>query len=147
MKLNSKGSAKVSARITPQVLGALVIAATLLAFAAGEVGAEPGKNKIIVEGASCSDGVTRTLVVNAMGKAVKLPDSRSNFIVKSSTFVYSDPETGDYLATEEFGGGRQGGLQERLVTCKGETTTEIFGLGLVTIDYTVTGFFTPRSVT
>ena len=125
------------------LFGAAVIAATLFAYSAGVAGAEPGKNKITVEGASCSDGTTRTLIVNAMGKAVKLPDSNSNFIVKSSTFVYSDPGTGEYLATEEYGGGKQNGLQERLISCEGQTTTEIVNFGLVTIDYEVEGFFTP----
>ena len=126
------------------LFGAATVAAILLASVAGVAIAEPGKNKITVEGASCSDGTTRTLVVNAMGKAVKLPDSNSNFVVKRSTFVYSDPATGEYLATEEYGGGNKKGLQDSLVICEGQTTTEIVGFGLVSIDYKAEGFFTPR---
>ena len=129
---------------TAHLFGTVIITAILLACAAGVAIAEPGKNKITVEGASCSDGTTRTLVVNAMGKAVKLPDSNSNYVVKRSTFVYSDPGTGAYLTTEEYGGGNKKGLRDKLITCEGQTTTEIVGLGFVTIDYEVEGFFTPR---
>ena len=125
------------------LFGAIMITAILLACVAGVAIAEPGKNKITVEGASCSDGTTRTLIVNAMGKAVKLPDSNSNFVVKRSTFVYSDPDTGEYLATEEYGEGNKKGLRDRLITCEGQTTTEIVDFGLVTINYEVEGFFTP----
>lgn len=129
---------------TARLFGVVMIAAILSACAAGVAVAEPGKNKITVEGASCNDGTTRTLVVNAMGKAVKLPGSNSNFVVKRSTFVYSDPGTGEFLAREEYGGGNKKGLQDSLVTCEGQTTTEIVDFGLVTIDYRAEGFFTPR---
>jgi hypothetical protein len=120
------------------------VAAVLSAYGAGLAGAEPGKNKITVEDATCSDGVTRTLEVNAMGKSVKVEGSGSSLIVKDYTLDYSDPETGDFVATVEYGGGKKKGLQDRLVTCEGQTTTEIFGFGLVTIDYEFQGFFTPE---
>ena len=120
------------------------VAAVLSAYGARLAGAEPGKNKITVEDASCSDGVTRTLEVNAMGKSVKVEGSASSLIVKDYTLDYSDPETGEFVTTVEYGGGEKKGLQDRLVTCEGQTTTEIFGFGLVTIDYEFQGFFTPE---
>lgn len=125
------------------LLGVSAVAAVLSAYGAGLAGAEPGKNRITVENASCSDGLTRTLEVNAMGKSVKVEGSGSSLIVKGYTLDYSDPETGDFVATVEYGGGEKKGLQDRLVTCEGQTTTEIFGFGLVTIDYEFQGFFTP----
>lgn len=122
---------------------AVIIAAALAAYGAGAAGAEPGKNRITVENATCSDGVTRTLEVNAMGKAVRVEGSGSKLIVKSYTLEYTDPETGGPITTVEYGGGKKKGLQDRLVSCEGQTTTEIFGFGLVTIDYDLQGFFTP----
>lgn len=133
-----------SVRRVNSLLGAAAVAAVLSAYGAGLAGAEPGKNRITVEDASCSDGVTRTLEVNAMGKAVDVEGSDSSLIVKGYTLDYSDPETGEFVTTVEYGGGEKKGLQDRLVTCEGQTTTEIFGFGFVTIDYDFQGFFTPE---
>lgn len=125
------------------LLVAAFIAGALAAYEAGVAGAEPGKNRITVENATCSDGTTRTLVVNAMGKSVKVEGSGSRLIVKGYNLDYSDPETGDLVTTMEYGGGKKKSLQDKLVACEGQTTTEIFGFGLVTIDYEFQGFFTP----
>lgn len=125
------------------LLYVVAIAGVLAAYGAGVAGAEPGKNRITVENASCSDGVSRTLTVNAMGKAVEVAGSGSRLIVKRYTFDYLDPGTGELVTTVEYGGGKKKGLQDRLVSCEGRTTTEISGFGLVTIVYDFQGFFTP----
>lgn len=128
-----------------RLFAAATVAALLAAYggATGVAVAEPGKNRITVPDAECDDGQTRTLVVNAMGKSVDIAGDDASLIVKEYTLTYSDPTTGDPLGVEEYGGGQKKGLDGRLITCEGQTTTEIFGLGLVTIDYDLRGFLTP----
>ena len=116
----------------------------LLACAASTAGAEPEKNQITVPGAQCDNGEEITFVINAMGKGAKLPEGDGNLVIKDYTLVYSNPKTGEVVGTVEYGGGKKTGQADDLVTCLGETTTEIVGFGLVTIDFELEGFFTPR---
>ncbi|MBA3389712.1 MAG: hypothetical protein M3397_12825 [Actinomycetota bacterium] len=116
----------------------------LLACAASTAGAEPEKNQITVPGAQCDNGEEITFVIEGMGKGAKLPEGDGNLVIKDYTLIYTDPDTKEVLETIEYGGGQKTGQADDLVTCLGETTTEIVGFGLVTIDFRLQGFFTPR---
>lgn len=121
-----------------------MLAAALLACTAVTAWAEPEKNQITVPDALCENGEKITFVIEGMGKGAKLPEGDGNLMIKYYTLTYSDPETGEVVETVEYGGGEKTGQQDDLVTCRGETTTEIVGFELVTIDFELEGFFTPR---
>ncbi|HET7270046.1 MAG TPA: hypothetical protein VFI90_03060 [Rubrobacter sp.] len=105
--------------------------------------AEPGKNQIKAD-ASCSNGETYTFVLNGMGKAWQLEDTNSNLLVKNYTLTYYDPRTGALIGSDTYGGGEKNGQEGDLITCEGETITELQGLGLVRVVAVFEAFVTPR---
>ena len=125
-----------------------ILSLAFLACAAVTAGADPEKNQITVPNTQCYNGEEIeeiTFVIDGMGKGAKLPEGDGNLVIKNYTLVYTDPDTGEVVETVEYGGGKKTGQADDLVTCHGETTTEIIGFGLVTIDFDLQGFFTPRN--
>ncbi len=125
------------------LLTATVLVAGIYLAGTGTAAAEPGKNRIEAT-ASCSNRETYTFVINGMGKAWQIQGSNSNLIVKSYTLIYSDPDTGDLIGSDTFGGGEKNGRKRDLITCEGEVTTVLEGIGEVTVDATFEAFVTPR---
>jgi hypothetical protein len=109
----------------------------------GAAWAEPGKNQIEAT-AYCSNGETYTFVLNGMGKAWKLEETNSNLIVKSYTLTYYDPVIGELIGSDTYGGGEKIGQEGDLITCQGEVTTVLEGLGLVKVVAEFEAFVTPR---
>src|SRR5215208_8086007 len=128
---------------TVRVLIVSLIATTLAVSTMSSAIAEPGKNQIEAT-ASCSNGETYTFVLNGMGKAWKLEGTNSNLQVKSYTLTYYDPVTGDLIGSDTYGGGDKNGQEGDLITCEGEVTTMLEGLGLVTVVAEFEAFVTPR---
>jgi hypothetical protein len=135
-----------------RVLTAVLIATTLAASIIGPAVAEPGKNRIEAETSSCSDGQTYAFVLNGMGKAWHIKGSNANLVVKRYTLTYFDPNTGEPISdpisgepiSETYGGGNKNGLKGSLISCVGETTTELQGLGRVRVVAEFDAFVTPQ---
>ncbi len=117
-----------------------LLATILLASAPGAAIAEPGKNQIEAETSSCSNGENYAFVINAMGKAWQLEGTNSNLIVKRYTLSYYDPVTGEFIGSDTYGKSRDG-----LISCTGEVTTELVGIGQVRVVAEFEAFLTPRS--
>lgn len=128
---------KVTVLLLTIVMGLVVLADTQA------VRAEPGKNQIEAQ-ANCSDGETYTFVLNGMGKAWKLEGTNSNLLVKSYTLTYYDPDTGELIGSDAYGGGEKNGQEGDLITCQGEVTTVLEGLGLVRVVAEFEAFISPR---
>jgi hypothetical protein len=120
-----------------------LIATTLAVSTMSSAVAEPGKNQIEAT-AECSNGETYTFVLNGMGKAWQLEETNSNLLVKSYTLTYYDPRTGALIRSDTYGGGEKNGQEGDLITCEGETITELQGLGLVKVVAEFKAFVTPR---
>jgi hypothetical protein len=131
---------------TVRVLTTVLIATTLAASTIGSAVAEPGKNQIEAD-ASCSNGETYTFVLNGMGKAWKLEETNSNLIVKRYTLTYYEPGTliPKYPFEDTYGGDENANGQEGdLITCSGEVTTVLEGIGEVRVVAEFEAFVTPR---
>jgi hypothetical protein len=107
------------------------------------VWAEPGKNQIEAR-AKCSDGETYTFVLNGMGKAWKLEETNRNLLVKSYTLTYYDPVTRELIGSDTYGGGEKNGQESDLISCQGEVTAVLEGLGLVRVVAEFEAFISPR---
>jgi len=125
------------------VLMTIVMGLVVIVSGTEAAHAEPGKNQIEAQ-ATCSNVKTYMFVLNGMGKAWKLEGTNSNLIVKSYTVTYYDPDTGELIGSDTYGGGKKKGLQDDLVTCEGERITELQGLGLVRVVAELEDFITPR---
>ncbi len=131
-----------------RVLLTMLFAMVLLASGIGTATAEPQKtqkNQIEVT-VSCGNAPESeyTLVFNAMSKTGQVSGSMSNVVVKSGMVTFS-PTDGTQPITDEIGGqGNKEGLQGDLITCHGQTTTDLLGLGTVTAVFDFQGFITPR---
>lgn len=129
------------------VFTTVLIATTLAASTIGSAVAEPGKNQIEAT-ASCSNGENYTFVLNGMGKAWQLEETNSNLIVKSYTLTYYEPGTSipKYPFEETYGRDENANGQEGdLITCNGEDTTVLEGIGSVRVVAEFEAFVTPRS--
>ena len=134
---------------------AVLLAATMVItalLAVGIASADPlkSKNALILTFDCGGEEVTVATLVNNNAVAFNVVDSTSNFVATrfEGTTTFTDPVTGE-VVEEEFdvpvGKGKKRGLQRSLTTC--ETTLPPFEdpeLGTVTVDLTLTGFFTPR---
>lgn len=128
------------------VLTTVLIATTLAASTIGSAVAEPGKNQIEAT-ASCSNGENYTFVLNGMGKAWQLEETNSNLIVKSYTLTYYEPGTSvpKYPFEDTFGRDENANGQEgNLISCEGEVTTVLEGIGPVRVVAEFEAFVTPR---
>jgi len=128
---------------TVRVLIVSLIATTLAVSTMSSAIAEPGKNQIEAT-ASCSNGETYTFVLNGMGKAWKLEGTNSNLQVKSYKLTYYDPDTGDLIGSDTYGGGEKNGQDGDLISCDGEVTTVLEGIGEVRVVAEFEAFVTPR---
>jgi hypothetical protein len=129
-----------------------LIATTLAVSTMTSAVAEPGKNQIEAT-ASCSNGETYTFVLNGMGKAWKLEGTNSNLQVKSYTLTYydpvtgeplKDPVTGELIDPDTYRGGEKNGQEDDLISCDGEVTTVLEGIGGVRVVAEFEAFLTPR---
>ena len=128
---------------TFRAITVVLVATTLAASIVGSAVAEPGKNQIEAQ-ATCSNGETYTFVLNGMGKAWQLEGTNSNLLVKRYTLTYYDPVTGELIGSDTYGGGEKNGQAGDLITCEGEVTTVLEGLGLVKVVAEFEAFVTPR---
>lgn len=131
-------------RVVGSLTATAVVLAGLWAFGAGDAAAEPGKNRIEAETSSCSDGRDYAFVINGMGKAWQIQDADGNLVVKRYTLTYLDPVSGEPIGAATYGGGNKKGQKGALVTCVGETTTDLRGFGPVRVVAEFDAFVTPR---
>jgi hypothetical protein len=139
--IHVKGGSRMP-KVTAVVLAAIVMGLVVLS-ATQAARAEPAKNQIEAQ-ATCSDGESYAFVLNAMGKAWKIEGSNSNLLVKSYTLTYYDPMSGELKGSDAYGGGEKIGQEGDLMTCQGEVTTVLEGLGLVRVVARFEAFLSPR---
>ena len=125
--------------------------AIMAVLAAGIASADPvnSKNAQIFTIDCGGELVTVSTISNNNSIVVHVVGTTRNFVVTqiAGTGTFTDPETGE-VVQEEFvdpiGQGKKKGLQGSLTTCTTTLTFEDPEVGTVTVDLTVTGFFTPR---
>ena len=93
--------------------------------------------------------VTVVFVLQNAAVVNNVVGTTENFVGTSftGTVTYTDPATGQLVTEPIFfhpGSGQKEGLQDSLTTCEGTFSFEDPDLGEVTVDLTITGFFTPR---
>ena len=137
-----------------QALLTTISALTLLVvFALGTATAapptEPQMNQIVIEDAKCKiDGkkssTSYTFVINGMAKVGLLIDSTDkNIVITSYTVTYYDAE-GTLLGTDEFDSGTKINSRDDILSCSGQVTTDLEGIGDdVTAVYDFQGFLAP----
>ena len=132
---------------------ALVLAVVMVmaVFGSGIAAADPinSKNAQITTLNCGGEQVTVVTLVNNRAIVANVVGTTGNFVVTqiAGTGTFTDPETGE-VVQEEFvdpiGQGKKKGLQGSLTTCETTLTFEDPEVGTVTVDLTLTGFFTPR---
>ena len=136
----------MSRRKWQALLTAVLTLILLIVGALGTATAEPKKNQIVIEDATCKtdDGQssTYTFVINAMAKTGLLTDSTGNIVVTSYTITYYD-EQGNLLDTDTYDTGTKLNSQDDILSCTGQVDTTLQGLGDVTAVYEFKGFLTP----
>ena len=133
---------------------AVLLAATMAivaVLAVGMASADPlnSKNVDIFTIDCGGELVTVSTISNNNSVVVHVVGTTGNFVATriAGTATFTDPETGEIIEEEfEFpiGKGKKKGLQGSLTTCTTTRTFEDPEVGTVTVDLTVTGFFTPR---
>ena len=135
----------------------LLLVATIVITAllgVGSASADPinGKNAQTITFDCGGEKVTLVTKVNPSVVSHVVVDSTANFVATKlvETFTYTDPETGELVHEEvlvPIGEGHKQGLQPSLITCDQEEhfIFEDPERGTVTLEFTLTGFFTPRS--
>ena len=134
----------------------MLLAATMAivaVLAVGMASADPAKSKNAQDFTFDCGGEEVKLVAigNSQGAAFSVVNTTGNFVLTrvEGTETITDPKTGEVLDEHEFdfptGQGERKGLQGSLTTCDDFGSFEVPGLGTVTVDITVTGFFTPRT--
>ena len=120
----------------------------LVVFALGTATAEPQKNQIKIEDATCTTegqgSTSYTFVINGMAKAGLLIDSTDKTIVITSyTLTYYDNQ-GNLLGTDDFDSGTKINSRDDILSCSGQVTTDLEGIGDdVTVVYDFQGFLAP----
>ena len=128
----------------------LVSCALLLAGYVGMAGADPLNNNRLQIPASCKEaGEQFTFVINGEGVAGHIIGSTSNIqpVEDMVTYTYKDPTTGKRVketVIDSLGKGEKTGLQSDLKRCSGTVSYEDSELGLVTADFDILAYFTPR---
>ena len=128
----------------------LVSCALLLVGYVGTAGADPLNNNRLQIPASCKeDGEQFTFVINGEGVAGHIIGSTSNIqpVKDTVTYTYKDPTTGKRVretVIDSLGNGNKTGLQSVLKQCSGTVSYEDPELGLVTADFDILAYFTPR---
>ena len=132
---------------------AVLLAATMAivtVLAVGMASADPvNSKKAPISTFDCGgEQVTVTFLLNPSA-IFNVVDTTGSFVLtradSTATFIDENGEVVD-LPTETFlvGQGKRTGLQDSLTTCTTTITFEDPELGPVTVDFTFTGFFTPR---
>jgi len=132
---------------------AVLLAATMAivaVLAVGMASADPvNSKKAPISTFDCGgEQVTVTFLLNPSA-IFNVVDTTGSFVLTraESTATFTDPETGE-VVKEDFdflkGQGKREGLQDSLTTCTTTITFEDPVVGPVTVDFTFTGFFTPR---
>ncbi len=133
---------------------AVLLAATMAivaVLAVGMASADPvnSKKAPIVTFDCGGEQVTVVSVVTSSAVAVNVVGTTGNFVATqiAGTVTITDP-TGEVFEEPPFdqtvGQGEKKGLQGSLTTCDTTITFEDPEVGTVTVDFTFTGFFTPR---
>jgi len=128
----------------------LVSCALLLAGYVGTAGADPLNNNRLQIPATCKDDSEQfTFVINGEGIAGHIIGSTSNIqpVEDTVTYTYKDPTTGKRVketVIDSLGKGKKTGLQSDLKRCSGTVSYEDPELGLVTAEFDILAFFTPR---
>jgi hypothetical protein len=131
----------------------LAAMASALVVASGVASADPinSKNAQIITLDCDGEQVTAVSVITNNAAAVNVLGTTGNFVATqfAGTVTITDPVTGEVVGEDEFvspiGQGQKEGLQGSLTTCETTLTFEDPEVGtVVTLDLTVTGFFTPR---
>lgn len=133
---------------------AVLLAATMAivaVLAVGMASADPvnSKNAQTFTFTCGGEEVTLVAIGNSQGAAFSVVNTTGNFVLTrvEGTETLTDPDTGEVLDVYEFdlprGQGEKKGLQGSLTTCYDSGTFEV-PEGTVTVDLTLTGFFTPR---
>jgi pyruvate dehydrogenase complex dehydrogenase (E1) component len=142
----------VSSRERQALLASISALTLLVGFALGTATAEPKtelqKNQILFEDATCTtDGqgpTSYTFVINGMAKTGHLVDSTDKTIkITSYTVTYYDAE-GNELGTDAFGSGTKKNPRDDILSCSGQVTTDLEGIGDdVTAVYDFRAFLAP----
>ncbi len=132
---------------------AVLLAATMAivaVLAVGMASADPvNSKKAPISTFDCGgEQVTVTFLLNP-SVVFNVVDTTGNFVLTrvEATETFTDPETGEMVEVEfveTIGKGEKKGLQGSLTTCDTTITFEDPEVGTVTVDFTFTGFFTPR---
>ena len=131
----------------------LLAAATAIVavLAAGMASADPVNSKNAQIFTLDCGGEEVAVATNFTSNSVvaNVVDTTGNFVLTrvQGTETFTDPETGEVVENEfEFsiGQGEKRGLGRSLTTCDTTLSFEDPELGTITVDLTVTGFFTPR---
>jgi hypothetical protein len=142
----------VSSRKWQALLTTISALTLLVVFALGTATAapptEPRKNQIVIEDATCTtdgqDSTSYTFVINGMAKTGLLIDSTDkNIKITSYTVNYYDDQ-GNLLGTDEFDSGPKINSRDDILSCRGQVTTDLEGIGdNVTAVYDFRGFLAP----
>lgn len=128
----------------------LVSCALLLAGYVGTASADPLNNYRLQIPASCEEaGEQFTFVINGEGVAGHIIGSTINIhpVEDTVTYTYVDPTTGKRVketVIDSLGSGEKTGLQSDLTRCSGTVSYEDPELGLVTANFDILAYFTPR---
>lgn len=128
----------------------LVSCALLLAGYVGTASADPLNNYRLQIPASCEEaGEQFTFVINGEGVAGHIIGSTINIhpVEDTVTYTYVDPTTGKRVketVIDSLGSGEKTGLQSDLKRCSGTVSYEDPELGLVTANFDILAYFTPR---
>ena len=133
---------------------AVLLAATMAivaVLAVGMASADPvNSKKAPIVTLTCGGEQVRVTFLLNPSAIFNVVDTTGSFVLTraESTATFTDPETGEVVREEgsDFlkGQGKREGLQDSLTTCTTTITFEDPEVGTVTIDFTFTGFFTPR---
>ena len=131
-----------------------LLAMVLLTSGVGTATAEPQKNQIEIEDATCTtDGqnsTSYTFEINGMSKVGQISGGNQNLVVTEYTVTFFQRgTTTNPIGTDTFDRGKaeesNGNSPQRYpISCDGTTTAELEGLGIVRADYEFEGFVTPR---
>ena len=88
-------------------------------------------------------------MIQSGAMAVNVVGTTGNFVATriAGTATFTDPETWEVVEDEfvdSIGEGKKRSLGRILTTCNTTVSLEDAEVGTVTVDLTVTGFFTPR---
>jgi hypothetical protein len=132
---------------------AVLLAATMAivaVLAVGMASADPvNSKKAPIVTLTCGGEQVRVTFLLNPSAIFNVVDTTGSFVLTGGegTATFTDPETGEVVEEPidfTIGQGKKTGLQDSLTTCTTTITVEDPEVGPVTLDFTFTGFFTPR---